>query len=305
MIYSDFKIKAPTTSLIGQVLTKKKLPGAKEIRSAVGKQAKQLIKNPVKTIKEGIKRDRAAVEKYKQATGLGRKQATKKIAKTIGRGAYEAGGKDAVVNIGGLAGSKVGAVAGLPGELAGDYFGARAMRKALDTGEARMKAGKIKKNPRFQALDKKTQSDILKKRQKGFRKKIKDDLAGDAVGWGIGNTAALGLQGAGSRVPLQGGLVAMTTVSPTIQGYKIGRRTGSIRKGLEGTRRNIARPFDIGRRLRKARRKERRMIGGIDRRLAGLPSTPEGLTFNNTQPIVMFSKHSAILMTSKKVSRIA
>lgn len=272
-------------SLLGQVLINRSLPSKKRILQSAGNFLKDVKTKPIQTIRQGIANDRAAVNLMKAGTGMGRMKAVANVAPALAEGFYRGGGKDMLVNVGGVVGSSVGGQAGVTGALAGDWLGARVARKALDDGEAFGKALKIRTNPNFQKLPFQQKADIVRRRAQGFaRGNIKNELLEDTTGWGIGNGAALGLSATGMNVPLQGAAVAMGTSNDVVRGIRSGnrfaRRTGSalggVRASAASTARGLRRRYSVSRGLAK----EQRMYDSVNNSLRNrLPQLPPGLDF--------------------------
>ena len=80
-----------------------------------------MLKNPKKAIKEGLARDKLAVNTIKSVTGKTRGQTVRQLGSAIAKGVYKGGGKDLAVNTGGFAGSVAGSGGGKLGQLAGDW----------------------------------------------------------------------------------------------------------------------------------------------------------------------------------------
>jgi len=284
-------------SLIGKILINRQLPGKKELLGGIGTAIKSTLRNPIKAFRDGIARDKLAVSTYKGLTGQGRKQAAGALLKNMGHGAYVGGGKDLLVNTGGLVGSKLGSAGGKIPELAGDWAGAAAARKALDGTEAIVKARKIRANPTFLKQPKNVQAGILRKRTMGYaragQKSFKKELASDTVGWGIGNSSADALTAAGVRIPFKGAAVAMGTAPSVIKGIKVGKRvarqTGmpkieaigtGVRKGILSTNRSIGRSLNPAKTIKTGILREQRMTSSINKNLQKLPKLPAGTNFN-------------------------
>jgi hypothetical protein len=241
-------------SLIGEVLLNRKLPSKGRILASIGKD---FLGNPAKAIKEGFARDRAAVKAYQAATGRGRLGALLPVVKA----GYQGGGKDLIVNTGGYGGSVIGAnIGALPGALAGDYFGARIVRRGLEDLEAGYRGiKKARQSPDFISQSIPDKIRTVGKAIQEARPKKTPELTEDTVGWAIGNSAANALQSAGSHVPLQGGLVAMATGPSTVRAVKVGRRVKDARKATVSGARHFYR----------TRIKPLRNIGGVRRIIKG------------------------------------
>ncbi len=272
-------------SLLGSVLINRKLPGRQKIVESVGNVAKKIVKNPIKTVKDGIARDRAAVGLMKASTGMGRTQAIRQLAPALSEGVYKAGGKDLLVNTGGFAGSVVGSPLGAVGALAGDWLGARGARRILNNREIKNNANKIRTNLNFQRLSNQQQADILRKRRLGFGKKFANEqLLDDTVGWGIGNGAATGLGAMGVGIPLKGAAVAIPTSADVVKGIRTGnrfaRRTGDKMRGVAASGvssvRNLRRRYSIRRGLNREQQAFDTINNTLERRL---PQLPPGVDF--------------------------
>lgn len=60
---------APGRSLMGRLLIDRELPAKSEIIAGARRGLKDLIRAPRKTIREGLERDKLAVELYRQKNG--------------------------------------------------------------------------------------------------------------------------------------------------------------------------------------------------------------------------------------------
>jgi hypothetical protein len=275
-------------SLIGEVLINKQLPSKGRIFGGIKNAATDFIKNPKQAIKEGLERDRIANQIIK-GQGQTRLGLTKQALKVGGAGAYKGGGKDLLVNTGGLAGSIVGGgINPVAGTLAGDYLGATAARRVLNSGEAAAQAASIRNNPNFQALQKKQQQDILKKRFKGYDQSInkadKGEYTQDKIGFVVGNAAATTMQRMGSKVPLQGAAVALSTVPGIYKGMNVAKQSmkegngflNSARKGGIATMDDIQNKFSI----RKGLDREKRLTDSVNAELKKLPNLDPAQLFS-------------------------
>lgn len=273
-------------TIIGRLLKNKALPGKKEILKSVGNLAKEILKNPVKAVKDGLARDRFANTAMKAATGKTRGQATKQLGSALAKGVYKGGGKDLAVNMGGLSGSIAGSVGGKVGQLAGDWGGAAITRKALDDTEALIRATKITKSNKFKNQSLPTKAKLLVRKTLKEAKKnaprFKKELKQDTVGWAIGNSSADILKSAGSSVPLQGGIVAIGSVPSVMKGTKVALRTKSAKKGLLSTKRSLQKKLSIKRSIKRGLGREDKMYSSVNKELSKLPSLPSGLNFSYT-----------------------
>jgi uncharacterized protein YcfJ len=231
----------------------------------------------------------------------------------LAKAVYKGGGKDLAVNVGGLAGSKIGALAGgglisKAGQLGGDWAGARIARRILNDTEAVVKARKIRNNPAFQAQPKNIQNQILRKRSIGYSRSInknQSELGNDTLGWGIGNSAAESLQKAGSNIPLQGGGVAIATMPTTMRSIKLGQRvarssrasgTGRLesagigfRKGLIRNNRRLGRNLAPRNVIRLGNQREDLARNRINAQLQQMPRLPVGTSFKNGKKLIKFN----------------
>jgi hypothetical protein len=143
------KVDAARRSLIGAALIDGDLPGPIDALGAVGTSLKNLFPNPVKAIREGLERDKAAIKELYEKTGMTRKDAIRQLATTT----YQGGVKDALIISGAGLGGKTGAgLYGIPGALAGGVAGARLSRKGLDDFELTVKVALEMQDPRIKRL---------------------------------------------------------------------------------------------------------------------------------------------------------
>lgn len=275
-------------SLIGEVLINRALPSRQRIAAGAGKFLKDVAKKPIQTIKTGIARDRAAVNLMRSSTGITRRQAVTNMFPALVEGAYKGGGKDLLVNTGGVVGSAVGGSGGVAGSLVGDWIGARVARKALDDTEAVGKALKIRSNPNFQKLSPMQRANIVRRRAQGFaRGNLKNELLEDTTGWGIGNGAAMGLSSLGVGVPLKGAAVAIGTSDNAVKGINAGRRyvrrtgsvLGGVRASVVATGRGLRRKYSVNRALGREQKMYDSVNDTLQRRL---PQLPAGVDFNRS-----------------------
>lgn len=288
------------TTLLGRVLINRQLPGKREILQSAGRGIKSLVSNPIAAVKSGLARDKLAVNTYKAATGQTRKQTVINLGKKIAKGVYKGGGKDLLVNTGGLIGSiKGGAIGGKVGSLAGDWAGAATARKGLDDLEATRKAFKIRNNPNFKKQPLNIKAQILKKRATGYgkanKKGFNSELKQDTIGWGIGNSSADALSNV-SNLPLKGAAVAIGTTKPVYQGMRVAKRVArntrnmgrieaagtGVRKGIISTNRNLGKSLNPARKIKSGLNREQRMYTSVNNNLAKLPRVPAGVKFSNS-----------------------
>lgn len=291
------------TTLIGRLLKNKTLPGKKEILKSAGNLAKDFIRNSKKAIQDGLARDRLANTAMKAVTGQTRGQATKQLVSSVAKGVYKGGGKDLAVNTGGLAGSLAGSAGGKLGSLAGDWGGAAIARKALDDTEAVVRASKITKSNRFKNLPANKKVELLRRKTVKEAKKnapsFKKELKQDTIGWAIGNSSADTLSAAGSRVPLQGGMVAMGTVPSAFKGVRVAARTKSSKLGALSAKRDLAKKLNLKRVVRKGWSREDIMRNSVNRELQKLPTLPQNVSFSG-----YYCKNSQFYRSSVKDTAI-
>lgn len=292
-------------SLIGKILINKALPNKREILGSVGKLIKETVKNPKKAIKEGIARDKAANAIYKGLTGKGRLQAAKEVVIKASKGAYKGGGKDLVINTVGAGASALGgSTAGVVGKLGGDYIGARVARRALDDAESVVSAIKQVSKEKGLKLSWLRDGKVVHRRAVAIAKMKRrlntPEYHKDAIGWGIGNASAEGLQKAGSHIPLQGGIVAMNSVDAAYKGIKVGKRISkrntpkqTAYKATIVTSRRLKKNLNINRKIRKGVEREKVMYDSINKELQTLPDLPKGINFKrNIKLLSEFTRKS-------------
>ena len=291
------------TTLIGRLLKNKALPGKKEILTSAGNLAKDFIKNPKKAFKAGLERDKLANTAMKAFTGKTRGQATKQLTSLVAKGFYKGGGKDLAVNTGGLAGSLVGSAGGKLGSLAGDWGGAAVARKALDDTEAVARASKMVKSNHFKNLPANKKVELLRRKTvKEARKNapsFKKELKQDTIGWAIGNSSADSLKAAGSRVPLQGGIVAIGTVPSAFKGARVAVKTKNAKLGALSAKRDLAKKLNLKKAVKKAWGREDVMRSSINKELQKLPSLPQNVNFSGH-----YCKNSQFYRSSVKETTI-
>lgn len=272
------------STLLGRLLKNKTLPGKKEILTSAGNLAKEFIKNPKKAFKKGMLRDKLANTAMQAATGKTRGQVTKQLSSLVAKGVYKGGGKDLAVNTGGLAGSLAGSAGGKIGSLAGDWGGAALARKALDDTEALARTSKITKSPRFKNLNLRKKAVLLKrkiiKETKRNAPAFKKELKSDTIGWAIGNSSADALKAVGSKVPFQGGMVALGTVPSVYKGAKVAVRTKNTKLGLLSAKRDLAKKLNVKRAVKRGFSREDTMRNSVNKELQKLPTLPRNVSFS-------------------------
>lgn len=275
------------STILGRLIKTKTLPSNSEILGSVGNLLKKAKINPVKAIKDGIARDKYAIEAMKSATGMTRKQVATQLGTALAKGVYKGGGKDLAVNTGGLLGSIGGKAGGLTGQLAGDWGGAAITRKALDDTEALTRtikqAKKYNKNSHYQALPSVKKAEVLRrtliKQANQTKTRFKEDIKNDTLGWAIGNASAETLKAAGSNVPLQGGTIALGTMPSIKRGIKVAKRTQNIHKGNVAAVRDLNRRYNIKRKINEGFDRENKMRESINKQLQKLPTLPPHVNF--------------------------
>lgn len=278
-------------TLIGEILKNKKLAPKQRFLEAIRAATESIKAAPIKAVKSGLERDAAAVEAYRQATGISNPRLA--IAKKVMQGIYEGGGRDLTVNIGGTAGSILGAkTLGFPGKLAGDWLGAAVTRKSLDDIENIAYATKVSKSQKFQKLSPFGKARLLNRRLSRRLNRtlpsVKEEYQKDTIGWAIGNAAAETFDATGTHiVPLQGGLVAATTVPSVLKGIKSGIQVAKQQGVLPGVKEGINRTgmeikTDLADKLAKASQATKGVVKGINDRLNQLPTLPPDVDFSKT-----------------------
>jgi hypothetical protein len=282
------------TSLVGSVIINKKLPSKTRFLGSATKFLGDLVTKPGPTIAEAIANDRKAVALMRAGTGMTRKQAVMRVAPSLAEGFYKGGGKDLMVNTGGLVGSVAGGSGGVPGTLAGDWLGARMARKGLDDIEALGKAMKIRNNPNFQRLPLRQRLSIVQRRAKGFAKgNHTNELLPDTVGWGIGNGSAMGLSAIGVGVPLKGAAVAMGTADDAVGAIRTGsrfqRRFQNPLRSTQATGVSAVRRLKRKYNVRRGLNRERVMVDSVNDSLSRrLPDIPPGIDFSSRLFLIDF-----------------
>ena len=275
-------------SLMGETLLTKKIPSRTRLLGGIKNAAQNLIKNPRKTIREGLLKDKAANETWTRATGLGRKATTGKLVKAVGNGMKPVV-KTLAVNTGKAIGGSVGNVGGLPGRVAGDWLGAYTVRRGINdaaaTGKAIKKYAGKEMNP-VRKVQKISKASVNNSRQGLKREKFKylDDSVGQGIGRSVGETAAL--HPVTASASLSGAAaVTMPSTAPVSKGllhtYKRRPQVGLKQAGKEGlrlTRRRLKRAFTPqGGNLAEqyARRRTNGILGKV------IPDTASNLSFSS------------------------
>jgi tape measure domain-containing protein len=202
----------PMLGLLTQAVTQGKLPEKSEIRKALLEATAAMSRegrfDPVKTVQAGLARQEFA------SGVLGRLQGEENLstAQITGRGLRKALGMESVqdligeaaVNTTGLLGSIAGGTLGPVGALVGDAGGALLMRKLTTDLSATLEAMETNEVNDISAVLKVLED--ARRIQQNKSGKIKENFAGDMVGFTIGNTVA---QMSPLNVPLQGAMAAM------------------------------------------------------------------------------------------------
>ena len=202
----------PMLGLLTQAVTQGKLPEKSEIRKALLEATAAMSReerfDPVKTVQAGLARQEFA------SGVLGRLQGEENLstAQITGRGLRKALGMESVqdligeaaVNTTGLLGSIAGGTLGPVGALVGDAGGALLMRKLTTDLSATLEAMETNEVNDISAVLKVLED--ARRIQQNKSSKIKENFAGDMVGFTIGNTVA---QMSPLNVPLQGAMAAM------------------------------------------------------------------------------------------------
>ena len=180
--------------------------------------------------------------------------------------------------VGGAIGQSAG---GKLGSVAGDWLGAGATRKGIQTAEATHKAMKVSSNPKYQQLPLHKKVELVKRRTKRFisqgKKEFTRGLKTDTVGWGIGNAASDSLQqaGVGGLSQAAGAIgVANATTNQAAKGIRVGKRVArqkgigaGIRQGLTSTGRQLRRDYSPKGNIKKSFTRERKMYGAVNNEL--------------------------------------
>lgn len=187
-------------NLADKMIETGELPSRKELAHALGATARQLLQNPVKTVKEGFEREKKFKEAYQTATG--------KAAPTKGEVAKEAAQrtaeyvkehpevvKEQAMFIGSSIGATAGKAVGGPiGELAGDLGGAMAVRAVFTADEAARRAhAKLAKDEAFQKASKLQKlkqlgaATLAELKSEEMKKKVAAGTDEDVAGWVAGN----------------------------------------------------------------------------------------------------------------------
>jgi hypothetical protein len=201
------QIEQGLLNLAEDTLTRGAIPSRTKIASELGRITGGFIKNPVKAIKEGVQREKLMREYLTSKTGVELPSKLSLVGQGMKKGAGKlknyttdylsdpAKAKDLAVNTSGYIGSKIGAVGGLPGQLAGDFLGAATMRKALVDVDATKNA--LRKLRTTQAFKEASKLDKIKQLQgasihelKLMQQDIKATYKDDIAGWAVGNSFA-------------------------------------------------------------------------------------------------------------------
>ena len=211
-----------SSNLLNETLINKRIPSRQRIAESAGRMAKDLLRNPIATVKQGLQRDYAA-NQLATRLGSGRSKITKSVISS-----FKEPIKDLAVNIGGFAGSMALGSMGLPAQLAGDFGGAFITRRAIDDIQTTREVFKELKGMdswrKRNLLDKAT-SLVNTTSQRIIDKynQAPMPLLDDTVGWAVGNSVAESLP---LPIPLKGAGVALA-YAPTL--------TNGVRELMSGT----------------------------------------------------------------------
>ena len=221
-LINNLRQATQSSNLLNETLINRRLPSRQRIAESAGRMAKDLLSNPISTVKQGLQRDYAANQ---LATRLGSSRL--KITKSV-ISSFKDPIKDLAVNIGGFAGSVALGSMGLPSRLVGDFGGAFITRRAIDDIQTTREVFKELKGLnswREQNLLGKTTSLVNTTGQRIIDKynQVPMPLLDDTVGWAVGNTVAESLP---LPLPLKGAGVALA-YAPTL--------TNGVRELMSGT----------------------------------------------------------------------
>lgn len=210
-LINNLRQAAQSSNLLSETLINKRIPSRQRIAESAGRIAKDLLRDPVATVKQGLQRDYAA-NQLAARLGSGRSKITKSVISS-----FKEPIKDLAVNIGGFAGSMALGSMGLPAQLAGDFGGAFITRRAIDDIQTTREVFKELKGMdswRKQSLLSKTTSLVNTTGQRIIDKynQTPMPLLDDTVGWAVGNSVAESLP---LPVPLKGAGVALA-YAPTL-----------------------------------------------------------------------------------------
>lgn len=218
------KVNQLVTDLATKTLHNAEIPTNREILTVGKELAKDFISNPIRAIKEGRERELLVKGLIKSTTGKELPTNAKLLKQGFTKGIdaikqNEELQKDLIVNTGGVIGSTIGSVAGLPGKLAGDLLGAATTRKAItDISVTKTAITKARTDEVFNSLSafdkfKKVREISLKELKDLAEKgKLTDDLVADTSGWAVGNTIAESAVGSVIPLPFKGAVGASVTV---------------------------------------------------------------------------------------------
>lgn len=222
------KVTQLVSDLTEKTLSTATIPTNKEIL-LVGKEiAKDFIRNPVKAIKEGRERELLVKGLIQSTTGKTLPANSALIKDQFAKGVNaikqnEELQKDLIVNTGGVIGSTLGSVAGLPGQLAGDLLGAATVRKAVtDITVTKSAITKARTDVVFNSLSsfdkfKKVREISLKElKDLAEQGKLTDDIVADTSGWAVGNALAESTKSI-LPVPFRGAVGASVSVPDFIK----------------------------------------------------------------------------------------
>lgn len=199
------------------------LPSRTQILQNTKNSLISAIRDPKKAIQQGLAREQVLIELIKDTQGVdlsrggllhaGLEKAnadfktlldnpnevfetTKKVVNTIEDTALSKA-REPIVATAGLIGTSIGSSVPLPGSgVAGDFIGSRVVRRGIEDREAWKAAyQRLTQQPEFDSATrlqkfKQLQKEALNIRKEAISETKLNDLAGDTVGWAVGNTAA-------------------------------------------------------------------------------------------------------------------
>ena len=199
--------------LVDQFVSGGQLPTRSQGAKEIGRAALSFVRNPARQIKQGFERERALLDAVSASAGrevtkgeiikkgmekgvTQLKEEAKKAIENPAEFVQSETFQELSVNVGGFVGSKAGAVAGPVGALAGDYVGARVVRRGFEDTKAFVASYQEQMQlPGFDQKGRLEQFRSIVGEARGKAKQVRaergrNDLAGDSVGWLAGNTWA-------------------------------------------------------------------------------------------------------------------
>lgn len=240
------KVNQLVTDLAKKTLKTAEIPTNIELLTVGKELAKDFVSNPLRAIKEGRERELLVKGLIKSTTGKSLPTNTQLIKQGFSKGVdaikqNEELQKDLIVNTGGVIGSTIGSIAGLPGQLAGDLLGATAVRKTItDISVTKTAITKARTDAVFSSLssfDKfKKVREISLKELKDLAEsgKLTDDLVADTSGWAVGNTIAESAKGL-VPLPFKGAVGASVTVPDFVKASRRIRSGENIKQVVKET----------------------------------------------------------------------